>query len=216
MFRSFPYWNILLSFILAIFILLMAKITVQYLALETDVGFLKIKQWVIDNSIWRTAFFIHVFSSIFLLTAGFTQFYNPYQIKFKKVHRSVGRAYIVIILFISAPSVLIMSVYANGGFFSQTAFVTLSTLWIYFTWRGYKEARKKDFIQHGNFMMRSYALTLSALTLRAWKYILVMFFHPHPMNTYMFVAWLGWVPNLILAEWLIHHGLTSKILKPSK
>ena len=25
-------------------------------------------------------------------------------------------------------------------------------------------------------------------------------FHPHPMDVYMLVAWLGWVPNLIIAE----------------
>jgi hypothetical protein len=61
-------------------------------------------------------------------------------------------------------------------------------------------------------MVRSYALTLSALTLRAWKLGLVLAFHPKPMDLYMIVAWLGWVPNLLLAEWLISKGYQLNIL----
>jgi hypothetical protein len=39
--------------------------------------------------------------------------------------------------------------------------------------------------------------------LRAWKWLLVLVFDPRPMDVYRLVAWLGFVPNLILAEWLI-------------
>jgi len=51
--------------------------------------------------------------------------------------------------------------------------------------------------------MRSYALTLLAVTLRLWKLGLVLMFHPNPMDVYRVVAGLGFVPNLLLAEWLI-------------
>lgn len=53
-------------------------------------------------------------------------------------------------------------------------------------------------------MMRSYALTLSAITLRAWKYAVVFLFEPRPMDLYRVVAWLGFVPNVLLVEWLIY------------
>ena len=52
-------------------------------------------------------------------------------------------------------------------------------------------------------MIRSYALTLSALTLRAWKWGITNSFELPPMDVYRAVAWLGWVPNLLLAEWII-------------
>ena len=58
-------------------------------------------------------------------------------------------------------------------------------------------------IEHQQFMIRSYALTLSALTLRLWKYWIVYLFQPRPLDVYMMVAWLGWIPNLLLAEYLI-------------
>jgi hypothetical protein len=53
-------------------------------------------------------------------------------------------------------------------------------------------------------MIRSYALTLSAISLRLFKYIIVFIWHPLPMDTYRIVAWLGWVVNLIIAEIIIH------------
>jgi hypothetical protein len=53
-------------------------------------------------------------------------------------------------------------------------------------------------------MIRSFALTLSAITLRLWKYIIVMGFQPKPMDAYQIVAWLGWVLNLVIAEIIIY------------
>ena len=52
-------------------------------------------------------------------------------------------------------------------------------------------------------MIRSYALTLSAITLRVWKYLIVLAFEPPPMDVYRLVAWLGFVPNVLFAEWWI-------------
>lgn len=201
--------------LLLFFTLLMIRITLPYLSLETDVKFLRIKQWIIHNPYWKAAFFIHVLSSIFLLIAGFTQFNNPLQ-KFSSVHRTVGKIYVVIIVFISGPASFIMALYANGGIPSQIAFSVLSILWIFFTAKAWIEIRKGNHIDHGNNMLRSYALTLSALTLRAWKYIIVLIFHPHPMDGYMIVAWLGWIPNLLVAEWLIRRRTATKILTINK
>jgi hypothetical protein len=58
-------------------------------------------------------------------------------------------------------------------------------------------------------MYRSFALTLSAITLRLWKYLLVGVFHPRPMDVYQVVAWLGWTLNLIVAEWIIYKKLRT-------
>ena len=52
-------------------------------------------------------------------------------------------------------------------------------------------------------MIRSYALTFSAITLRTWKFILSRTTHIDPLHLYMIDAWLGFVPNLLLAEWWI-------------
>jgi hypothetical protein len=55
-------------------------------------------------------------------------------------------------------------------------------------------------------MIRSYALTLSAVTLRGWKVILVPMVEASPMELYRFVAWISWTLNLGVAEIIIYRN----------
>lgn len=209
--------RIILILLLLFFTFLMVGITLPYLSLETDVAFLRIKQWVFRlypngvSTLWIVAFYIHVFTSIFALIAGFTQFNKRFL--WKKLHRIMGAIYIVTILLLTGPSGLIMGFFANGGLLSITAFSTLALLWWWFTFKAYTAIRNKDYETHTKFMYRSYALTLSAITLRLWKYIIVNYLYEMPpMDLYRLVAWLGWIPNLILAEVLIYKGKHIKLL----
>lgn len=188
----------------------MAKITVAYMPYNTDVGFLRIKQQYIDIDQWRIAFFIHIYASMWVLFAGFTQFSKRLQKNNPGLHRTLGYVYVVDVLLITGPAGLLMGFYANGGLFSRIAFVLLAILWIYFTAMALIKAKQKDFKAHRNYMIRSYALTLSALTLRAWKYAITNSIELPPMDVYRVVAWLGWVVNWGVAEWLIRRSVKSK------
>ncbi|MBK8983473.1 MAG: DUF2306 domain-containing protein [Ignavibacteria bacterium] len=134
----------------------MLKITLQYIPYNTDVAFLRIKQDVIDAPFYKIAFFTHVYTAMFVLIAGFTQFSIYLRKHYRELHKVSG--------------------------------------WI-----------------HRKYMIRSFALTLSAITLRAWKYALVFLFEPRPMDVYQLAAWLGWIPNLIIAEIIIY----KLFLKPN-
>ena len=63
--------------IFGFFCWLMLRITLQYLPIDTDVAFLRIKQEYIGMGHYRVAFFAHVFFAILTLIAGFTQFSTP-------------------------------------------------------------------------------------------------------------------------------------------
>lgn len=196
--------NAFLLLILAYFCWLMARITVAYIPYHTDVGFLRIKQQYIGIDHWRIAFFVHVYASMWVLFAGFTQFSAFIQRRNPRLHRILGYVYVVDILLITGPAGLLMGFYANGGIPSRISFILLASGWIFFTAQALVKARQGDFRSHRHFMMRSYALTLSALTLRAWKWGITNSFELPPMDVYRAVAWLGWVPNLLVAEWLIY------------
>jgi len=49
-------------------------------------------------------------------------------------------------------------------------------------------------------MLRSYALTLSAISLRLFKWGIVSVFELAPMDTYKIVSIIGWTLNLVLVE----------------
>lgn len=183
---------------------LMLRIAIDYSSFRTDIHFLRYKQDYIDIPWWKAAFYVHVFSSIFALAAGLTQFSDYLLKSYRRIHRLIGKIYVFDILVINFPAGLIMAVYANGLLPSKIAFMVLDCLWFYFTYRAVIAVKKGDIVAHKRFMIRSYALTFSAITLRSWKIILAYAFHPDPLTLYMIDAWMGFVPNLLLAEWLIY------------
>lgn len=189
---------------LAFFSFLMLRIMFIYIPIKNDVGFLQLKQSYIHITAWRLAFFVHVFSSILALLAGFTQFSTSILKKYKKWHRALGYTYVINILLITGPAGLLMSFYANGGVGSRVGFVLLSVLWLFFTAMALYKAVKKQFTAHRIFMIRSFALTLSAITLRCWKVLLANFTDMPPMDRYRLIVWLGWTLNLLIAEWYIY------------
>jgi hypothetical protein len=182
---------------------LMLTITLQYIPSHTDVAFLRIKQDELALAYYLPAFYVHVYSSMFVLLAGFTQFSKRLRRQFPLVHRRIGYLYLVVVILLAGPSGLVLAYHANGGWSSQLAFSLLAVLWLVFSVIAWQKIRQQDWIGHRNFMIRSFALSLSAITLRLWKYSLVAIFVPRPMDVYRWVAWLGWVINLLLAEWII-------------
>lgn len=207
-------FRLLLLAALAFFTFLMIRLTLPYTAMRSTVDFLQTKQAIYYLPWWRNSFYLHVFTSCLVLVAGFTQF-NPWLLRrYRRVHRWMGWVYLVTVVLISGPAGFVMGWYANGGLPARTSFLLLSTLWVILTfYAGYYAVRKK-FQLHGAFMFRSYALTLSAITLRSYTWLFAMAqVHATPRDIYITTTWLSWVPNLIIAEMLIRKGLVEKVYR---
>jgi uncharacterized membrane protein len=195
---------------------LMIQITLQYTSLGSSVAFLAIKQDYVSLLHFRVAFYVHVFSAILVLPAGYTQFSKRIRTSAPQLHRRMGWLYVSVTLFLAGPSGLVLGVYANGGLSSQIAFCLLALAWMYCTYKAVQSISRKQVGAHRAWMMRSFSLALSAITLRAWKYILVWAFHPRPMDVYRVVAWLGWTLNLVVVEWMLYHQTRSNRNKGDK
>lgn len=90
----------------------MLRITLDYLPLRDDAGFLQIKQQYIGIAHWKGAFWIHVFTSLFALVAGFTQFFPVVLRRLPQLHRGMGKLYVINVCFVTGPASLIMAFYA--------------------------------------------------------------------------------------------------------
>ncbi len=206
--------NIIVIFLLvalAYFSFLMLRIIWAYIPMHSDTAFLQLKQDYFHIAQWRIAFYTHVFTSILVLLAGFTQFSPWFHKKYKSLHKKLGYVYVINILVVTGPASLLMGFYANGGLSSIVAFILLAILWMGFTATAVYKAIKKDFNAHRIFMIRSFVLTLSAISLRIWKVLFAMFTDIPPMDRYRIIAWLGWVLNLFIAEGIIFMYFKSKI-----
>ena len=82
--------------------------------------------------------------------------------------------------------------------------------------KAYERARARDYVAHRAWMIRSYALCLGAVTLRVY---LPLSLGPLGLpfeQAYPAIAWVSWVPNLILAEWLLIGPPAARRHAPSK
>lgn len=202
----------LVLLVLLFFCYQMFTITIPYLLppFPTDIDFLLTKQNILHLDWWRWAFYVHISTSFFVLLSGATQFSKYILKQFPKIHRNIGKLYVILILGLSAPSGLIMAYYANAGLPAQIGFISLSVLWWIFTFLAYRYATQGKLMLHGKWIIRSYALTLSAISLRAWTFLFGYLMVPLDYVTaYIIVAWLSWTLNLLIAEGLIKAGLVQ-------
>lgn len=204
-----------LLFILAVlfFTAVMAGEVFPYFRFEYAMGFLGTKpDRVLLKPDFQWAFYVHIASSLVVLLAGVWQFLPNFYQKHPQWHRRLGKIYVATILILAAPSGLVLGLYANAGLPAKTGFVLQSIVWWVITLLAWREIRLQRWLPHTNMMIRSFAVTLAAMSLRTESYLMYYFLHTKPIETYVTVTWLSWVGNLLLAECLIYAGLGQRML----
>lgn len=214
--KNFFFLDTLLSITILYASYLLIILSLPYIHFISDVDFLLTKQLIYHIKTWRISFYVHVFSSSFIILSGLFQFNRFVIYKKKQLHKFLGYIYIILVLFVSGPSAFIMSLYANGGIPAQISFTLLSVIWILSTAISFLAIRKGKIEKHAKWLLRSYALTLSAVTLRFYAYLFDAFNIPlHPIDTYIVLTWISWIPNLIICEILIRKGYIRSLLNPN-
>lgn len=92
---------------------------------------------------------------------------------------------------------------APGSYASNTfgiAFIFLALAWLYTGAKAWLTIRARDVVAHRRWMIRNYALTYSAVTLRLQMPLLIVG-GMSPVLALNVVGWTCWVPSLIAVEW---------------
>lgn len=131
-----------------------------------------------------------------------------------RLHRLSGGLYTAGVL-IGGLGGLSLSTHATGGAASGIAFALLAILWMGVTGIGIRHAIAGDLALHRRWMIRSIALTASAITLRLTLGIGQGVLHLPFVPVYIFAAWSCWTVNLALCElWLHWPSIRAKWLSP--
>ncbi len=145
---------------------------------------------------------LHIAGGIGALVAGPWQFSRRLRTRAIELHRWLGRAYLIAVMLGSVAG-FAMAVVSKEGMPTHLGFGVLAVLWFVSGLQAYRMVRRGDIVGHRAWMIRNFALTLAAVTLR--NYLGLMLFGLHwPFRTaYIVVAWICWIPNLIAAEWIV-------------
>lgn len=144
---------------------------------------------------------VHVAGSVVALALGAVQFIPGWRRGGNSPHRWIGRTYVVCCL-IGGAAGLILALGSSAGPIATAGFGALAVLWIAVNILGWRAALQGRFAEHRRWMIRSWALTLAAVTLRLYLPTVMILGLPF-VPWYRAIAFLCWVPNLIAAElWL--------------
>lgn len=167
-------------------------------------------QELVKNVFWHIGFYMHIGFSGMALLIGWTGFITSLRIgKFKKTHQFLGKIY-VFATFLGSFAGICIGFFAEGGPIAKIGFISLGIIWFYTTYSGYTFIRRKNTNNHQIMMLYSYSLCFAAVTLRIWLPILQNYFGEFN-SAYRAVAWLCWMPNLIVARFItVNKGLKTK------
>jgi uncharacterized membrane protein len=161
----------------------------------------------------QVAFFVHIVCGGVALLLSPWQFAQRLRRRHPAVHRATGWTSATSI-FVAAGAALVLAPVNSAGLVGFFGFGSLAVLWAYTTLQAVRAARQRDFAGHQAWMFRSFALTYAAVTLRLWLVVLIFAQLPFLtgadpadfayQNAYAALPFLAWLPNLVVAEVMIH------------
>ncbi|MEQ9309259.1 MAG: DUF2306 domain-containing protein [Balneolaceae bacterium] len=168
-----------------------------YAGFNTNVALLSAKSSDLkQNAFYMWMFYQHIFAGSIALIMGVIQLI--FTLKKMRAHKHIGRLYVFGVA-LSGVSGTYIAIYANTGFMAQLGFFLLGILWLFTTSKALYHILKGNRELHRQWITRSMALTFAAITLRIWLPMGLM--SGLDFNTvYPYIAWLCWVPNLLVAE----------------
>jgi len=194
--------------VIALLAIIIGLYPTLYFFNERTFGLLSTKPGeLLANITWNIAFYTHIILGGIALLIGWLQFNLKLRLRNLSIHRTVGKIYVICVLFSSLAGIGI-GVFATGGLIAATGFICLGIVWFTTTLFAYLTIRNRQVEQHRRLMIYSYAACFAAVTLRIWLPLLTMIFGDF-IIAYSIVAWLSWVPNILVA------GLIVKKSKPA-
>lgn len=155
----------------------------------------------------------HILFAFAALVTGFAQFIARIRTQRPKLHRALGLIYVLSVTvsgLLALPLVGYMDDFAKA-----TGFIALSLVWLFATWKGYRAAVRRDFAGHRVWMIRSFGITLVAVSGRVLVPVLLLTYavlhgFTLPAGRERMVEdvlnvniWAGLIVNVVLVEWAV-------------
>jgi uncharacterized membrane protein len=153
---------------------------------------------IAENLMVKPWIFVHAGAASTALLLGPFQFVSRLRAARPKVHRWMGRTYVIACL-TGGVSGLFLAAGCSAGLGAQAGFGLLAVCWLAANVQAWRLALAGRYAEHRRWMVRSFAMTFAAVTLRIYLPIAPMLGFDF-LPAYVAISWLAWVPNLMVAE----------------
>ena len=163
---------------------------------------------ILANAYAHPYLIIHVIGGMIALVLGPLQFVPWIRNRLPALHRVSGRIYVAACA-IGAPAGFMLALGTIAGPIASIGFAIPALLWPVFTYLGVRCAMERRIEEHRRWMLRSYAITANAITLRILLPAAGLLGFEF-LGAYRIIAWLGWVVNLALVELYMRRSIVPQ------
>jgi uncharacterized membrane protein len=155
----------------------------------------------------QVAFYLHITAGGTALLLSPFQFVTRLRDRHPRVHQTMGRIVLTAIV-VGGGAGLVLAPRSLAGPVGTAGFGLLAVLWVSFALTALRAIRRRDVATHRRWMVRTFALTYAAVTLRLELGVLIALQTALAgvdgqvafERAYLVVPFLCWVPNLLVAE----------------
>lgn len=189
-----------LSAMLAVLVALLAS---RYLRLDPADYFPDQREVYLSR---ESVLLAHIVGGMTALLIGPLQLSAWLRARAVRLHRVTGVLYVAGVS-VGGVAGLALATTAHGGVVSSVGFGTQAVLWVLTTGIGLRMVLAGRYADHRRWMLRSYALAFAAVTLRLLLGLhsgleTIGFAVVDFTTAYQAIAWLAWLPQLLLVGWL--------------
>ncbi len=168
----------------------------------------------------------HILTGCVALGTGPLQFVRRIRTH-RRVHRYIGRAYLFAGVFPSSLAGLGVALLTTAGPVASAGLVVGDILWMVTAVAGYRAARAHRYRDHGEWMIRNFAITFAAVSFRIWLPLLILVqlpllgtvydgnFQPLFDHAYSVTAWLAFIPNLLFVNSYLRRKHRRSVAEPT-
>lgn len=186
----------------AVFSLLLIYNTLPYFSFSSDFSFIQERALLFQSPVYKPSFYIHIAAGSFCIATALVQFSSYILKKRKKIHIWSGKIYVFVVLILGAPTGLYMSFFAKGSLYERLLFMFMAIFWFITTYKGLTTILAKNVLAHKFWMMRSYAMAMTAVTFRVYHIMFYLLEWDH-LENYEISLWISVLGNMLVAEYLI-------------
>ena len=153
---------------------------------------------IAENPFATPWLFVHAGFAAVAMLVGPVQLLARVRTRLPRLHRWMGRTYVFACL-VGGSAGFLLALGSTAGPIATAGFGLLALTWILTTAQAWRMALARRFDAHRRWMLRSFALTFAAVTLRLYVPVAAILGVQH-LDAYRAIAFLCWVPNLVAME----------------
>ena len=165
---------------------------------------------------------LHITAGMVALLIGPFQFYSFIRVRHPRVHRTIGKIYLSAVL-ISGVSAIYLAISDNilrkAEFTFGTGVLGLAIAWLITSGMALFAVKNRNFVQHQEWMIRSYVVTNGFVFFRIiFDSLLAIDQFPFKNEIAGVSAWACWSVPLLVTEWVLQakkiKRQTTKVMVP--